>query len=192
MSLPPQGITQLLQAWFEGHAEALDQLMPLVYEELHRAASRYMAGENAGATLQTTELVNEVYLRLVNFPSVNWQNRAHFFAVCSKLMRRILVDIARSRKSLKRGGGENELTFEDGLFVGAAQPPEVLALDEALNRLAAMDPRKCQVVEMRFFGGLSAAEVAEVLHVSEETVQRDWRLAKAWLFRTLQPESPHE
>ncbi|HEV2101763.1 MAG TPA: sigma-70 family RNA polymerase sigma factor [Candidatus Acidoferrum sp.] len=185
MSLPPLEITQLLQAWFEGQAEALDRLMPLVYEELHRAASLRMAGEKTGATLQTTALVNEVYLRLVNFPAVNWQNRAHFFAACSKLMRRILVDFARNRNSQKRGGGESELTFEDGLFVAGEQSPDVLALDEALNNLAAMDARKSQVVEMRFFGGLSVAEIAGVLQVSEETVQRDWRLAKAWLFRAL-------
>lgn len=185
MSLPPQEITQLLQAWFEGQAEALDRLMPLVYEELHRAASVRMAGEKTGATIQTTALVNEVYLRLVNFPAVDWKNRSHFFAVCSKLMRRILVDFARSRKSLKRGGGEAELAFEDGLFVAGEQSPDVLALDEALTNLAVMDVRKSQVVEMRFFGGLSVSEIAGVLQVSEETVQRDWRLARAWLFRAL-------
>jgi RNA polymerase sigma-70 factor (ECF subfamily) len=182
-------VTQLLEAWCDGRAEALEQLMPLVYQELHRAARRYMGRENSGHTLQTTALVNEVYLRLVDFPRVNWQNRAHFFAVCSKLMRRILTDSARSRRSLKRGGNSPELPFDETLFLPEGAPSDVLALDDAMNQLAVFDQRKSQVVELRFFGGLTVEETAEVLKVSTETVQRDWRLAKVWLFRELNSES---
>jgi RNA polymerase sigma factor (TIGR02999 family) len=162
--------------------------MPKVYEELHRAAKRHMARENSGQTLQATALINEVYLRLVDFPEINWQNRAHFFAVCSRLMRRILVDSARSRRSKKRGGGAEELPFEEGRFPGREPSWDLLALDEAMNRLAALDPRKCQVVEMRFFGGMSVEETAAVLKVSPETVLRDWRLSRVWLFRALTSE----
>ena len=182
-------VTQLLQAWCDGQAEALEQLMPLVYQELHHAARRHMGRENSGHTLQTTALVNEVYLRLVDFSKVTWQNRAHFFAVCSKLMRRILTDSARSRRSLKRGGGAPELPFDEAFFVHDGPPSDLLALDDALNHLAAFDHRKSQVVELRFFGGLSVEETAEVLKVSPETVLRDWRLAKVWLFRELNSES---
>lgn len=182
-------VTRLLQAWCDGQAEALEQLMPLVYEELHRAARHYMGQENSAHTLQTTALVNEVYLRLVGFSEMSWQNRAHFFAVCAKLMRRILTDSARSRRSLKRGGGVPELPFDDALFLCEGRPSDLLALDEAMNRLAALDQRKSQVVELRFFGGLSVEETAEVLQVSQETVLRDWRLAKVWLFRALNVEN---
>ena len=192
MSSYSHDITQLLQAWCQGQEEALERLMPLVYEELHRAAQRYMSSEDTSVTVQTTALVNEVYLRLVDFPKISWQNRAHFFAVCSKLMRRILVDLARTRRSLKRGGGVNELTFEDSSVLGANRSPDLEALDEAMNRLAVLDPRKSQVVEMRFFGGLSVEETAAVLKVSPETVLRDWRLAKVWLFRELTAESLDE
>jgi RNA polymerase sigma-70 factor (ECF subfamily) len=182
-------VTQLLQAWCDGNAESLERLMPLVYQELHRVARRYMDRENSGHTLQTTALVNEVYLRLVDFPEVSWQNRAHFFAICSKLMRQILTDSARSRRSLKRGGGVPELPFEEAFFVHDGSPSDLLALDDAMNHLAVFDQRKSQVVEMRFFGGLSVDETAEVLKVSPETVLRDWRLAKVWLFRELTSES---
>lgn len=189
MPMSSHEITRLLGAWSRGQKEALEELLPLVYAELHRAACHHMAEENSGHTLQTTALVNEVYLRLVDFPDVDWQNRAHFFAVCSKLMRRILVDFARARRSLKRGGGLSELNFDEGLYLCGEQSPDLLALDEAMNRLAGLDPRKSDVVEMRFFGGLSVEETAEVLKVSPETVKRDWRLAKVWLFRALTAEN---
>jgi RNA polymerase sigma-70 factor, ECF subfamily len=181
-------ITQLLQAWCHGSSEALDRVLPLVYDELHRAARRQMARENAEHTLQATALINEVYLRLVNFPDVNWQNRAHFFAVCSKLMRRILTDMARSRLAQKRGGGAAEVMFDEARFGSDDPSSDVLALDEAMDRLAAFDPRKSRVVELRFFGGLSVEETAEVLNISQETVLRDWRMAKVWLLRELTPE----
>jgi RNA polymerase sigma factor (TIGR02999 family) len=182
-------LTQLLHAWCNGQGEALERLMPLVYEELHHAARRHMAGENSGHTLQTTALVNELYLRLVDFPEISWQDRAHFFAVCSKVMRRILVDFARSRSAQKRGGGEEDLPFDEKLFFAGRPSWDLLVLDEALNRLEAFDARKSQVVEMRFFGGLSVEETAEVLKVSPETVLRDWRLSRVWLFRALNPEA---
>jgi RNA polymerase sigma-70 factor (ECF subfamily) len=188
-ALSSHEVTHLLQAWCAGQETALDQLMPLVYEELHRAARRYMALENSGNTLQTTALINEVYLRLVDFPDVTWQNRAHFFAVCAKLMRRILIDLARSRRAQKRGGGAPEIEFNEALFASEEASSELLALDEAMKRLAALDDRKSQVVELRFFGGLSVEESAEVLKVSRETVKRDWRLAKVWLFRELTAEN---
>jgi RNA polymerase sigma-70 factor, ECF subfamily len=184
-------ITRLLQAWCDGSPEALDQLLPLVYQELHRAARRQMARENSGHTLQTTALINEVYLRLVNFPEVNWQNRAHFFAVCSKLMRRILTDVARSRLAQKRGGGAMEVSFDEGIMGGGGNGSDLLSLDEAMERLARLDQRKSQVVEMRFFGGLSVEETAAVLKISQETVLRDWRMAKVWLLRELAPEGHH-
>jgi RNA polymerase sigma-70 factor, ECF subfamily len=163
--------------------------MPLVYEELHRAARRYMSLENSGNTLQTTALINEVYLRLVDFPEITWQGRAHFFAVCAKLMRRILIDMARSRRAQKRGGGAEDIEFDETLFAPEEISSELLALDEAMKRLALVDERKSQVVELRFFGGLSVEESAEVLKVSRETVKRDWRLAKVWLFRELSTEN---
>jgi DNA-directed RNA polymerase specialized sigma24 family protein len=161
-------VTQLLQAWGDGDERALEKLTPLVYGELHQLARRYMAGEASGHILQTTALVHEVYLRLVDFREISWQNRAYFFGVCARLMRQILVDFARSRRRLKRGG----------------EAPQV-SLDEALNALAELEPRKSRVVELRFFGGLSVEETAEVLSVSEETILRDWRLAKAWLLREM-------
>ena len=192
MSAPSShDVTRLLRDWCDGHEEALEQLVPLVYQELHRVAQRHMNRENSGQTLQTTALVNEVYLRLVDFPPVSWQNRAHFFAVCSKLMRRILTDFARSRRSLKRGGGAEELPFDENLFVPIGPTSDLVALDEAMNRLAVLDQRKSQVVEMRFFGGLSVEETAEVLKVSPETVLRDWRMSKVWLLRELTPENGH-
>jgi RNA polymerase sigma-70 factor, ECF subfamily len=181
-------ITQLLQAWGDGNERALDQLMPIVYEELRRAARRYMVHQPPDHTLQTTALVNEVYLRLVNFREVSWQDRAHFFAVCAKLMRRILIDLARSRQYQKRAGGARRVVWDEALAVSREAPPDLLAVDDALKALAAVDPRKSQVVELRFFGGLSVKETGEVLKVSEETVQRDWRLAKLWLLHELRGE----
>jgi len=185
-------ITQLLRAWSAGDEQALAKLTPLVYHDLHQCALRYMAREQPGHVLQTTALVNEVYVRLVELPEVSWQDRAHFFAVCAKLMRRILTDFARSQRSLKRGGGALRVTLDEGLAASLEPCADVLALDEALNSLAALDPRKAQGVELRFFGGLSVKEAAEVLKVSPETLKRDWRLSKLWLLRELSREPRHE
>jgi RNA polymerase sigma factor (TIGR02999 family) len=181
-------ITRLLQAWGEGEQSALERLIPLVYQELHRLARHYMAGERSGHTLQTTALLNEAYLRLVDSPKLGWQNRAHFFAVSAQVMRRILVDWARSRQALKRGGEAKPLELEEALVVADAPGPDLVALDDALKALAALDARKCEVVELRFFGGLSVEETAEVLKVSSETVLRDWKFAKSWLRRELSKE----
>jgi RNA polymerase sigma factor (TIGR02999 family) len=178
-------ITQLLLAWSQGDRSALDQLIPLVYEELRRLAKHYMAQERAGHTLQTTALVNEAYLRLIDASQVRWQNRAHFFAVSAQLMRRILVDFARSHHQLKRGGEARRVSLNEALEVSAGQEADLVALDEALSALAALDRRQSQVVELRFFGGLSVEETAEVLKVSATTVRRDWTLARAWLHREL-------
>ena len=178
-------VTELLQAWSDGDERALDKLMPFVYGELHRLAQRYMARERHGHTLQTTALVNEAYLRLVGSGKRNFQNRAHFFAVSAQLMRRILVDLARARRSLKRGGEVQAVSLDDALMVSPEPGPDLVALDDALQALSAMDPRRGQVVELRFFGGLSVQETAEVLRVSPETVMHDWKLAKAWLLREL-------
>jgi len=180
-----RGVTQLLRAWANGDQSALEHLTPLVYEELRGLARRHMAWENQGHTLQATALIHEVYLRLVDFESVRWQDRAHFFAVCSRVMRRILIDFARSRGSLKRGGNERKLTLEEGLIVPADVPTQLLALEEALTKLAQDRPRMSKVVEMRFFGGLKNKEIAEVLKVSPDTVMRDWNLARAWLLREM-------
>ena len=178
-------ITELLLAWNEGDARALERLMPLVHDELHRLAHRYMRGERAGHPLQTTALVNEAYLRLVDSSRVQWQNRAHFFAVSAHLMRRILVDVARARQKRKRGGDVVQLSLDEALLVSSQASPDVIALDDALRSLAAFDERKSKVVELRFFGGLSVKETAEVLGVSEITVMRDWGVAKVWLLREL-------
>ncbi len=185
-------ITQLLQAWSSGDEGALEKLTPLVYEELHRAAQRCMAHESPGHTLQTTALINEVYVRLVDVREVSWQNRAHFFALCAKLMRRILTDFARSRRYLRCGGGAQHVSLDDALVVSQEPRADLLDLDHALDRLAVLDQRKSQVVELRFFGGLSVEETAEVLKVSQETVWRDWRLAKDWLLRELGGEVARE
>lgn len=181
-------ITRLLQAWGDGDARALEQLMPLVYEELRQAAHRYMAREATGHTLQTTALVNEVYLRLAGVRRGLWKDRAHFFALCAKLMRRILTDFARSRRSLKRGGTVAPLALQEGLLASAGPRDDLVSLHDALERLEAFDQRKSQVVELRFYGGLSVQETAGVLHVSPETVKREWRFAKDWLFSQLRNE----
>ena len=185
MTPSPHEITQLLRAWSSGDEAALQRLTPLVYEELHRIARRYMRREGQGHILQTTALVNEAYLRLVDWKNVEWQNRAHFFAVSAQIMRRILVDFARNRHYLKRGGGALQVSLAEAVSVSSEQGRDLVALDEALNSLATVDQRKSQVVEMRFFGGLTVAETAEVLKVSAETVMRDWNLAKVWLMRGL-------
>jgi RNA polymerase sigma factor (TIGR02999 family) len=185
-------VTHLLQAWRAGDDGALEQLMPLVYDELHRLARRYMAAEQSDHTLQTTALVHEAYLRLVDAKNVDWQNRAHFYAICARLMRRILVDFARSRNYQKREGNFAHIQLEEAATVSAVMGSELLAVDEALKQLAAVDTRKCEVVEMRFFGGLTVEEIAEALQVSSETVMRDWKLAKAWLLRELSHDERHE
>src|SRR5204863_2315098 len=177
-------ISTLLRAWSDGDQSALERLTPVVYDELHRLAQRYMKRERPGHSLQTTALVNEAYMRLVDYERMQWQNRVHFFAVSAQLMRRILVEHAR-RHNLKRGGGVQHVSLEEAAVVGRDQDTDMVALDNAMNALARIDPRKVQVVEMRFFGGLSVEETAEVLKVSPVTVKRDWRGARAWLYREL-------
>jgi RNA polymerase sigma factor (TIGR02999 family) len=184
----PKEITRLLVAWGDGDQSALEELAPLVQSELHRLAHHYMGRERPGHTLQTSALVNEAYIRLIDWKNVQWQNRAHFFAVSAQLMRRILVDFARERTYLKRGGGALRVSLAEAASFPLERSTDLVALDEALVSLSEMDHRKGQVVEMRFFGGLSVKEVAEVLKVSEETVIRDWRLAKVWLLRELGQE----
>jgi RNA polymerase sigma factor (TIGR02999 family) len=179
-------VTRLLLAWGDGNAAAFDELMPLVYAELRTLARRQMQRERSGHTLQATALVHEAYIRLVDQQQVHWQNRAHFFAVAAQLMRRVVVDYARKRRRVKRGGGAPHLSLDEAALLTPQQAPQVLELDEALCRLAAVDERKSRVVEMRYFGGLSVEEVAVVLGVSENTVIRDWALAKAWLRRELE------
>jgi RNA polymerase sigma factor (TIGR02999 family) len=180
-----QNVTQLLLAWNKGDEAALEQLLPLVYQELHRLAGRHLGRERGGHTLQTTALVHEAYLRLVDQKQVQWQNRAHFFAVAAQMMRRILVDYARARRFAKRGGGAQQVSLDEALVVSDERAADVVALDEALNALAEFDERKSKMVELRFFGGLSIEETAEVLNVSPGTVMRDWTLAKAWLQREI-------
>jgi RNA polymerase sigma factor (TIGR02999 family) len=181
-------ISQLLRAWTGGDQSALDRLTPIVYNELHRLARRYMQRERPGHSLQTTALVNEAYVRLVDYERMQWQDRAHFFAVSAQVMRRILVEHAR-RHNLKRGGGVIHISLEEAAVVGAGPPSDFVALDDAMNALARLDARKAQVVEMRFFGGLSVGETAEVLKVSSVTVKRDWSTAKLWLYRELAGEA---
>jgi RNA polymerase sigma factor (TIGR02999 family) len=185
-------VTQLLKAWGQGDDGALGRLIPLVQNELHRLARRYMSREQPDHTLQTTALVNEVYLRLVDMPQMSWQDRAHFFAISARMMRRILTDFARSRNYQKRGGTALHVSFDEALAVSQEQDAEIVAIDDALSQLAALDSRKSQVVELRFFGGLSEVEIAEVLKVSPETVRRDWRFAKSWLHRVLSGEKDDE
>ena len=186
----PSGVTGLLVAWGKGDEAALEQLVPLVERELHRIAKRCMAGERAGHSLQATALVNEAYLRLVDVQHVNWQDRAHFLAMSARLMRRILVDWARSKQYQKRGGGAVRVTFDDALAVTDERNHDLIAIDEALQALATFDERKSRVIELRFFGGLSVEETASVLNVSPDTVMRDWKLAKAWLLREMRGSSP--
>ena len=191
MSTPPSHeVTELLLAWNEGDGAALDRLIPLVHAELRRLARSYMRRERAAHTLQTSALINEAYLRLIDSRRVPWQNRAHFYGVAAQLMRRILVDFARDRNSQKRGGGAHQVAFDEALAVSASSDSDVVALDEALKELEKVDERKARVVEMRFFGGLRQKEIATVLNVSPETVKRDWRLAKSWLLRRLSEGMP--
>ena len=182
---PSHQVTELLEAWANGEQVARDQLMSLVYDELHRLAHRYMKRESPGHTLQTSALVNEAFVRLVDQKKVQWQSRAHFFAIAAQMMRRILVDYARNRNYAKRGGGARKVSLDEGLIVSDERSTEVVNVHEALERLAAFDARKSQIVELRFFGGLSIEEAAEVLGVSQGTVMRDWTLAKAWLRREM-------
>ena len=178
-------ITDLLLAWNDGEAAALEKLAPLVERELRRLAKSYMRRERAGHTLQTTALINEAYVRLIDARKIRWQNRAHFYGLAARVMRRILVDFSRERNYQKRGAGTWHVTFDEALVVSQPDDPDLLALDEALNELARVDERKAQVVEMRFFGGLTEKEAAVALNVSPETARRDWRLAKTWLLRRL-------
>ena len=181
----PQRVTELLIAWGSGDRAALEELTPLVYGELRRLAHRHLGRERRGHTLQTSALVHEAYLRLIGQKNVEWQGRAHFFGIAARLMRQILVDYARTRNNQKRGGDANRVSLDEALLVSDERAAEVVALDEALERLAKVDPRKGRVVELRFFGGLSVEETAEVLAVSPGTVMRDWTLAKAWLHNEL-------
>jgi RNA polymerase sigma factor (TIGR02999 family) len=181
----PKEVTQLLIAWSNGEEEALEKLVPLVYDELRRIARRYMKREVAGHTLQTTALVNEAYLRLIEQKETKWQNRAHFFAISAQLMRRILVSMARARYADKRGGQARQVSLDEAMVISEERAAELVALDEAMNELAALDPRRSRVVELRYFGGLSVEETAEVLKISPETVMRDWKRAKAWLYAEL-------
>lgn len=179
-----EDVTSLLMAWSEGDEQALDKLMPIVYRELHQLAHRFISRERSGHGLQTTALVNEAYLRLLDCSRIRWQDRAHFFAVSAKLMRRILVDEAR-RQNLKRGRGVEHVPIENAAEIGGTRPIDLVALDDAMNALGQMDPRKMHVVEMRYFGGLSVEETAHVLKISTVTVVRDWNSAKAWLYRQM-------
>ena len=189
MSDPPtHEITQWLTDWSNGDRSALEKLTPLIYGELHRLAQAYMRGERVGHALQTTALVNEAYVRLIESDRQSWQNRVHFYAVAANLMRHILVDFARSRDRIKRGGGLEQVSLDEAVTITADHTAEFLNLDEALTKLSKLDERQSQVVELRFFGGLTEAEIAEVLKVSERTIQSDWRLARSWLLRELSGE----
>jgi RNA polymerase sigma-70 factor, ECF subfamily len=189
MTVPAPEITGLLRAWENGDREALDRLMPIVYDELRRAARNYMRRERVSHTLEATALVNEVYLRLVDITSVQWQDRAHFFAIAASMMRRILLDAARARAAGKRGGGELRITLKDDVPASESQvsnqAADLIAIDDALQALSKLDARKAQVVELRFFGGLSVEEMAAVLRISPQSVKRDWKLARAFLLKEL-------
>jgi RNA polymerase sigma factor (TIGR02999 family) len=185
MTPSPPNVTQLLRNWSDGDKQAQEKLFQVVYNELHRQAARYLRNEQAGLSLQTTDLIHEAYLRLIDQQHVEWQNRLHFFAIAAKVMRRILVDHVRSRQAAKRGGSDICLPLEDAMIVSPARDLDLLALDEALTRLAAIDSQQSQIVELRFFSGLSVEETANVVDVSERTVKRDWNVAKAWLRREL-------
>jgi RNA polymerase sigma factor (TIGR02999 family) len=184
-SKSPEAVTELLQAWSKGDQAAFDQLAPIVYAELRRLARRHMARERPDHTLQATALVHEAYMRLASFRDLHWKNRTHFFAISAQVMRRVLVDFARSRERRKRGASPQRLSLDECADLGAHHDSALLALDDALNALASDDPRKCQVVEMKFFGGLSTEEIAQSLRVSPDTVLRDWKLAKLWLLREM-------
>ncbi len=185
METSSQSVSYLLQRWSGGDRAALDQLLPLVYDELHRMARRYMQQQPDGHTLQTTALIHEAYLRLMGQEEKYWENRAHFFGVAAQAMRHILVDYARARQTAKRGGEARTVTLDEAVFVSDERAAEVVALDDALVELARLAPRQRSVVELRYFGGLSVIEIAEVLQVSTDTVTRDWNQAKAWLYRAL-------
>ncbi len=187
-TLSADNLTGLLVEWRQGDRAALDKLTPLVYDEMRRMAHRYVRRERDGHTLQTTALVNEAYLRLAGQQKIEWQDRAHFFAVTAQIMRHILIDHARARHYAKRGGDVEQVALEDAYEMSGQRAAELLALDEALDELARLDPRKSRVVELRYFGGLSLEETAEVLEISVMTVRRDWRAAKAWLFRNMNAE----
>lgn len=188
LSLPPHEISQLLGEWSNGNQAALDRLYPLVYDELRRMAHRYMSRERKGHTLQTTALINEAYLRLVEQKNVHWANRAHFFGISAQIMRRILIDHARRYEYSKRGGGAQKVSLDEVAVVAKERGKELLAVDEALDRLEKIDQRRSRVVELRFFGGLSNDEIAAILKISANTVTRDWNLARAWLYRELSTE----
>ncbi|MBI1761910.1 MAG: sigma-70 family RNA polymerase sigma factor [Acidobacteria bacterium] len=186
--IAPNQITDQLRAWRTGDAAALERLIPAVYQELRQMAARYLRTEDPGHTLQPTALVHEAYLRLIDQTQVEWQNRAHFFGVAAQMMRRILVDHAKANQRAKRGGGAVKLSLDEALNYGQARAAEVVALDDALQSLAALDERKSRVVELRYFGGLSVEETAQVLDISPQTVIRDWNMAKAWLYQLLNRE----
>jgi len=195
MTIPPssqQEVTRLLADWSGGDKSALERLIPLVQPELHRLAHHYMSREPIGHTLQTTALLNEAYLQLVDDPKRNWQNRTHFVAAAAQLMRRIMVDHARERRALKRGGGAIKVELDDAALVTERRSEELLALDEALEKLAALDPRKTQIVELRYFGGLTVEETAGFLQLSQRMVEREWMMAKAWLYRALSGEEAND
>lgn len=195
MTPSPQEVTEWLIAWSQGDEAALNQLIPLVHEELRRLAKRYMRrerGQRPGHTLQTTALVNEAYLRLIDASQVQWRNRTHFFAISARLMRRILVDYARAHSYAKRGGGAQHIPLDEAAVFTKESAPDLVALDDALDALTRIDERKTRVIELRFFGGLTIEETAEVLKVSPDTVMRDWRLAKSWLMRELSGEKSDE
>jgi RNA polymerase sigma factor (TIGR02999 family) len=188
MSQPAQNVTQLLLGWGKGDKEALDQLLPIVYDELRRQAARYLRRERVGHTLQTTALIHEAYIRLVDQRNMQWQNRAHFFGIAAQLMRRILVDHARTKKRAKRGGSDIRVSLADATLVVKSRDLDVVALDEALERLVEIDEQQARIVELRFFSGLTVEETAEVLSISPATVKRDWSMAKAWLHREISDE----
>jgi RNA polymerase sigma factor (TIGR02999 family) len=185
MTPSPNNVTQMLHDWSNGDREVVDKLIPVVYDELRRQAARYLRRERPGHTLQTTALIHEAYIRLIDQKNVRWQNRAHFYAISAQLMRRILVDHARSRQAAKRGGNDIKLPLEEAMVASDEREVDVVALDEALERLAVIDPQQSRVVELKFFSGLSVEETAEVLGVSPRTVKRDWNVAKAWLRREI-------
>ena len=192
MPQAPQNVTQLLIGWSKGDKEALDRLVPLVYDELRRQAARYLRHERVGHTLQTTALIHEAYLRLVDQKNVHWQNRAHFFGIAAQLMRRILVDHARTRKRAKRGGSDVRVSLSEATLEAKGKDLDIVALDEALERLAEIDVQQSRIVELRFFSGLTVEETAEVLSISTATVKRDWSIAKAWLHREITREDEKE